>query len=86
MKWLEENWTLNSFIDYVIRRVSSICRLKQKLICVIWTNIYSCILKYPPYFVMHMGIIIIRFDTNAIVDFQELLNDKNMQQLVQENP
>jgi hypothetical protein len=35
---------------------------------------------------MHMGIIIIRFDTNAIVDFQELLNDKNMQQPMQENP
>jgi hypothetical protein len=33
-----------------------------------------------------MGTIIIMFDKNAIVDFQELLNDKNMQQPVQKNP
>jgi hypothetical protein len=34
---------------------------------------------------MHMGTTIIKFDTNAIANFQELLNDKNMQQPMQEN-
>ncbi len=86
MKWLEDNWTLNSSIDYVIIGVSSICCLKQKLVCVNWTNIYSYILEYPWYFAMHMGTIIIKFDTNAIDDFQEFLNDMNMhQQPMQEN-
>ncbi len=82
MKWSKDNQTSNSSIDYVITRISSICYLKQKLVCVNWTNIYSYILEYPPYFAMHMGTIIIKFDTNATTNFEEFLNDKNMQQPV----